>query len=445
MNELAALLAGGTLVALYALMHRDLPSHFKVLRFLLLVTLFACHETVCAQAERLDTESPPESAAEIPVEQDVSDDSIRQRVELILETTSLLKDPHVRVIRGYVKVGGVAESSDAIEEAKRLVLRVDGVCATSFDDVTVNGVVNFDQSMRTVRRSLGNIWNDTFARLPMIVAGFVCVALTWVASRVAGAILKRVLAGRRRIRTSLKDLAIQLLSIGIWVTGLLLAAVITFPGMTPSRALTVLGLGSVAIGFAFKDIFENFFAGVLILWRYPFGRGDVIRCNDITGVVDEINIRNTVLRRMDGQLVVLPNATLFKNPVDVVTSKQVRRQTIICGIAYGEDVATARDVIANAVEQCKTVSGAAPIEIFATAFNSSSVDFEVTWWTGATPLEERQSRDEVITAVKQALDEADIEIPFPYRTLTLSKQTVSETKELLALSQSDKLTPVQTA
>jgi small-conductance mechanosensitive channel len=61
------------------------------------------------------------------------------------------------------------------------------------------------------------------------------------------------------------------------------------------------------------------------------------------------------------------------------------------------------------------------VQIFAQAFGASSIDFEVTWWTGSSPLEIRQSRDQVVAAVKRALDEAGIEIPFPYRTLTFKE------------------------
>ena len=64
---------------------------------------------------------------------------------------------------------------------------------------------------------------------------------------------------KRGIRISLKDLIYQLTAIAVWIVGLLIAVVVAFPGMTPSKAVTVLGLGSVAIGFAFKDIFENSF------------------------------------------------------------------------------------------------------------------------------------------------------------------------------------------
>ncbi|QSP94916.1 mechanosensitive ion channel family protein [Marinobacter salinisoli] len=61
------------------------------------------------------------------------------------------------------------------------------------------------------------------------------------------------------------------------------------------------------------------------------------------------------------------------------------------------------------------------IEIFAQAFGSSSIDFEITWWTGSRPIDIRKSKDEVIEAVKAALDNAAIEIPFPYRTLTFKE------------------------
>jgi small conductance mechanosensitive channel len=117
-------------------------------------------------------------------------------------------------------------------------------------------------------------------------------------------------------------------------------------------------------------------------------------------------------------LLVLPNSTLFKDPVSVLTQRPIRRTTVICGIAYGEDVDQAREVIRKAVQACKTVSREREVEIFAREFGESSINFEVTWWSAPTPLDVRRSKDEVVAAVKRALDEAGIEIPFPYRTLT---------------------------
>ena len=150
--------------------------------------------------------------------------------------------------------------------------------------------------------------------------------------------------------------------------------------------------------------------------------GDHIECEGIEGKVAHIAIRESHIRQTDGQLVIVPNAMLFKNPVYVRTDQEYRRQTIICGVAYDVDIATARNVITKAVEGCETVAQQDhPIQIFAQEFASSSINFEVTWWTGSAPVDQRRSRDEVVEAVKRALDDAGLEIPFPYRTLTFKE------------------------
>ena len=160
---------------------------------------------------------------------------------------------------------------------------------------------------------------------------------------------------------------------------------------------------------------------MLILLREPFQLGDFIECQSLEGFVEEITIRDTHVRQTDGQRVVIPNAALFMNPVTVRTDLELRRITIVCGVAYGEDVDEAREVIRGAVAGLPSVSRRKDVEIFAQGFGASSIDFEVTWWTGSRPLEIRRSRDEVVAAVKRALDDAGIEIPFPYRTLTFKE------------------------
>lgn len=226
---------------------------------------------------------------------------------------------------------------------------------------------------------------------------------------------------RIKLRDSLKELFSKILNITIWVMGLLIVATIVFPDFTPSKILSIIGLTSIAIGFAFKDIFENFLAGILILLREPFQLGDFIECEGLEGFVEDINIRDTYIRKVDGQRIVIPNANLFKTPVHVVTDLELRRVTVMCGVAYGENVDKSREVIKEAVEKIDSVNKEKGVQVFAQAFGASSIDFEVTWWTGSKPLEIRQSRDQVVAAVKHALDSAGIEIPFPYRTLTFKE------------------------
>ncbi|NQU44998.1 mechanosensitive ion channel family protein [bacterium] len=253
----------------------------------------------------------------------------------------------------------------------------------------------------------------------MIVA-VILLVLTRYTVRIATDVLHRMLRPLH-LRQSLEEVFVRLITILMWIIGILVASAVVFPSITPAKILAALGFGSIAIGFAFRDIFENFLAGILIMWGFPFEVGDYIECQGIEGQIEDINIRNTTIRQTDGQLVIVPNADLFKNPVIVRTSQRVRRTTIICGVAYSEDVDESREVIRKTVEKCKTVNSSKPVQVFAQEFAESSISFEVTWWTGSKPVDIRESRDEVVAAVKRALDQAGIEIPFPYRTLTFKE------------------------
>ncbi len=264
--------------------------------------------------------------------------------------------------------------------------------------------------------TLRSIWGSFLGHLPLLVAGLLVVVATGVVGFAASRIARRSLRSVS-MRQSLKDLIERVVVVAVWLFGLLLAAMVVFPGLAPADALAALGIGSIAIGLAFKDIFENFFAGVLILWRFPFENGDFISCNGHEGRVVTVTLRNTMIRTVEGELVVIPNSTIYKNPVEVLTSQKLRRTTVICGVAYDTDLGAAQEVLRSAVAGCERVSKQRPIEVFSQEFGDSSINFEVTWWAGSTPVEQRESRDEVVQAVKRALDEAGITIPFPQRSV----------------------------
>jgi hypothetical protein len=185
-----------------------------------------------------------------------------------------------------------------------------------------------------IEASVYAIVADFIAMLPRIGMALCLLALTWLVIALANRGMQQVLK-RTRMRRALADLVIEIADVGIWVVALFIAAAVAFPSVTPANIMTGLGLGTVAIGFAFRDIFENFLAGVLILYREPFRLGDCIECAKIEGFVEEITARDTHLRQTDGQRVVLPNAMLFKNPATVRTDKDIRRTTIFCRLAFG--------------------------------------------------------------------------------------------------------------
>ena len=285
---------------------------------------------------------------------------------------------------------------------------------TDVDDNSNTELTDIEES---AMETIVALFNSFIDHSPYVIGAVAVIGLTWATSALLNAFGHKIF-DRWHKRESVKQLIMRMSSLLIWTLGLMLAAIVLFPGLTPAKALGSLGLVSIAVGLAFKDIFENFFAGILILLRFPFERGDFIRCEHIVGKVERVLVRMSYIRETSGELVVVPNSFLFQNPVTVLTNKNTRRVTIMTGVAYDVDVDAALPVIEQAVKSCDSVHHEKPIQVFANGFGSSSIDIEVTWWCDSTPLGERSSRDQVVRAVKRTLDEAGIEIPFPYRTLT---------------------------
>lgn len=265
-----------------------------------------------------------------------------------------------------------------------------------------------------------SIWIGFVKLLPQLGIALVVILLTWVAAVVLRRAVRSLLR-RSGIRQSLQQLTVTLVQTLVWIGGFIVAITIIFPSLTPAKMLAALGLGSIAVGLAFKDIFENFLAGTMIMLRKPMRIGDFIECEGVTGRVEDITIRDTYIRKTDDQLVMLPNAFLYKNPVYVITDKDLRRHQIVCGVAYDVDLDDAKQVIRDAVEGIEEIDTERGVDVFAREFNASSMDFTVRWWAESKPRDMHESRDRVVRAVKRALDEAGMEIPFPYRTLTFKE------------------------
>jgi len=264
------------------------------------------------------------------------------------------------------------------------------------------------------------LWTQIIEHLPLLAIGIIVLMVTALISFGVKRSLNAVMKSRD-LRPSLRELIMRMAAIGVWILGLMIAAMVVFPDVTFTKVFGALGLFSLAIGFAFKDIFENFFAGILMLWKFPFENGDFIECEGIEGRIENITVRQTLIRKTNGDMIVVPNGFLFKSPVEIHTYQPKRRITLMTGVAYSEDVEESIAVITKAVEDCETVDHDQPIQVFAHGFGDSSIDIEVVWWAASAPVEQRRSRGEVVTAIKKALDTAGIEIPFPYRTLTFKE------------------------
>ena len=206
------------------------------------------------------------------------------------------------------------------------------------------------------------MWAGLVALLPSLVIAILFLIVTWIVARFATNIAERLTA-KTAMRPSLRELVETLVKIAIWTVGLLIALTILLPDLTPGSLVAGLGVGTVAIGFAFQDIFENFLAGILIMIREKMRIGDYISCEGIEGRVEQIMLRETHVRKMSNELTIVPNSILFKNPVEILTDRQQRRHEVIVGVSYDTDLEEASSVIRSALEASDATDAQKPIDM----------------------------------------------------------------------------------
>ena len=262
--------------------------------------------------------------------------------------------------------------------------------------------------VNTLHAQINTMLKGFVQHLPSLAISLMVIALTWLAAKFAVRIADR-LTRNTHMRENLKQLVETLVRLAIWVVGLMIAATISMPGLTPGSLFAGLGIGALAIGFAFQDIFENFLAGVLIMVRDRMRIGDNIECQSITGKVERITLRESHIRSPSNELTIVPNSVLFKNPVRITTDSPHRRFQIMVSVVSDYDMDKAADAIRKAIEGVDDVEKSRPVDVFAREFSSGAVDFLVRWWSGAR-AKDFPVQDQVVRAIKRGLDEAGIEI-----------------------------------
>ena len=300
-------------------------------------------------------------------------------------------------------------------------MQVSQTAAQAADAATSSTTATRVDTVATLQDQLVGMGEGFVRAIPGLAIALVVLLVTWIVARFAARIAD-LLIGKTDVRPSLKNLIDTLVRLVIWIVGIMIAAIVVMPGLTPASLFAGLGIGAVAIGFAFQDIFENFMAGVLIMLREKMRIGDIIECEGIVGKVEHITLRETHVRKLSGEVTLVPNSMLFKNPVEILTDEVKRRHEVVVGVSYDTNLDHAADVIRRAVEGVEEVDSEKTLDIFAQEFNASSVDFLVRWWAGSTPRSGWESKDKVVRAIKAALDDAGIEIPFPYVTHTFKEK-----------------------
>jgi len=253
-------------------------------------------------------------------------------------------------------------------------------------------------------------WNLPEVDPLQLVVGLGIAVVGVVLARLIGAGVRRLLRWRGRRDSYAR--VFGTLTAGVLGLLLVLAGIaVAFPSVQPVDALGGLGIISIAAGIAFQDVLSNLFAGVLILLREPFRSGDQIAVGDVRGTVEEVTLRETVVKTFDGRRVLIPNSIVHGGVVTVQTGYEAVRTSIVVGVAYGADLARARATGLEAMHDLPQVLDDPAPQALISNLGSSTIDIELRFWSGARQLETREAQDAVIEAVVGAYTAAGIEMP----------------------------------
>ncbi|WP_230659376.1 mechanosensitive ion channel family protein [Psychrobacter sp. I-STPA10] len=277
---------------------------------------------------------------------------------------------------------------------------------------------------QTIASAAQGMFTDFVERVPYFIVAFSVFLIFWAASYLFKKAIIKILSKNQSYHNLVKVFQ-RVGGALILFVGFMVAMVIAIPGFTPAKLIGALGIGSVAIGFAFKDIFQNLLSGILLLLSEPFRIGDQIISGDFEGTVEDIKVRATTIKTYDGRQVVIPNSDLYTSALTVNTAYHQRRLQVDVGIGYDDDIRQAKAAILAALDKAETVSRKAEPSVIATGFGDSSIDLTVRWFIDeGVQANKVASIHEVIVMIKDALDEADINIPFPIRTLDMGDASV---------------------
>lgn len=260
--------------------------------------------------------------------------------------------------------------------------------------------------LKSIWTGADNLTDAFLGRLPSLGIGVVVFLIFYGASLLASRVILRATRTRRH---NVGIVFARVIGSGVVFLGFLIALSIVAPSFQAADLIKVLGIGSVAIGFAFQNIFQNFLAGLLLLWTEPFRVGDQIRLDPYEGTVEDIETRATTIKTYDGRRVVIPNADLFTRSVTINTAFDSRRWDHEIAIKpAGEDLTVLKARVVDAVKQAEGVLPDPSPEALVSTLEPEEevVKIRITWWTRPRHHQMMTTYDHVLSAIRVALPEA---------------------------------------
>lgn len=356
-------------------------------------------------------ETPDEPISQVPTQIDVEpvaeDADIATRLTRILDATGWFEEPKVRVDEGVVFLSGRVDNEQHKQWASQLAGNTQAVVAV------VNRIEVVKKSMWDISPAwleLQKLGAETVQNSPLIAIGLLLLVATWFASTWSVRSARWLL--RRRLHSALlRDVVARAVAVPVFLLGLYL--VLKVSGLT-RLAMTVLGgtgLLGLILGFAFRDIAENFLASILISMQRPFASGDLIEVAGCKGFVQSVNIRSTLLMTLEGNHVQIPNATIYKETITNFTANPNARFDFAVGIGYDDSISEAQSVALSVLRDHPAVVDEPEPLVLVEALGAATVNLRIYFWVDIAKYSQLKVRSAVIRLTKRAFEAAGISMP----------------------------------
>lgn len=252
---------------------------------------------------------------------------------------------------------------------------------------------------------LFNQWYaDAVGFMPRLLVIMIAVLISVVVSRRAQMFV-RSLSGRTKAPPEIGVLLGRMARLGVLLIGLLVILQQLNWIQVALGFVTGLGIAGIVIGFALQDIVKQFAAGVLLLMLRPFRVGDYIKVTSFEGTVAEIQFRATVLRTVEGDEVMIPNADVYNNAVINKSRYEVRRRTLTFQIPRDTDVEQARAALLRAIAAVPGVAANPQPVVVGTSMDDTKTSLEARFWVDSHATDPDSAMTRVIVATRHALEQ----------------------------------------
>ncbi|MEW6362223.1 MAG: mechanosensitive ion channel family protein [Acidobacteriota bacterium] len=230
-----------------------------------------------------------------------------------------------------------------------------------------------------ISRSIRELLERTSARLPYLIAAILVLLIFWLLTKAFRASFERA-TRRSKMDSQLRLLASRLISVSMTITGLLTAISVVVDSFSFGQVIAGLGFSSFIVGFATKDILNNFLSGVLILWQRPFRLGDHLFVGSNQGMVEDIGFRATSLRKDDGEIILIPNGEMYSSALTIRGAGKRRRMSLKITVGYDQDVELAKEISLAAARGTNGVLSSPEANVYLTEFTVNGAVITIQFW-----------------------------------------------------------------